>query len=80
MLIGIIYVTLQRITMVNFSKIVFIVYHSNLDGTSPAPTLFTPINSTSNDGSSRYQQIIDTFLSDGTTRLSFNKFLILFIV
>lgn len=40
---------------------------NNNDGTSPAPTLFTPINSTSNDGSSRYQQIIDTFLSDATS-------------
>lgn len=64
----------------NSFKNSFVIYHSILDGTSPAPTLFTPINSTSNDGSSRYQQIIDTFLSDGMTRLSFNKLLTLFIV
>lgn len=36
-----------------------------LDGTSPTPLLFSSIMSTKNDITSRHQQIIDAFLTDG---------------
>jgi len=44
-------------------KIFFLI--SLIDGTSPAPMLFTSANTTKNDISSRHQQIIDAFLNDG---------------
>jgi len=55
-----------KLNKINF--FFFLLKISILDGTSPSPMLFTSINTTKNDISSRHQQIIDAFLNDGNTK------------
>jgi hypothetical protein len=57
-----------KLNKINFVFFFLLLKISILDGTSPSPMLFTSINTTKNDISSRHQQIIDAFLNDGNTK------------